>query len=71
VRELTAEKFSTKTDVLGNYQLRNLPPGAYQLQASAPGFRPARLASVPVQASNLTEVNFELSVGGTTETVTV
>jgi len=71
VRELTAEKFSTKTDVLGNFQLRNLPPGTYQLQASAQGFRTARLGSVPVQASNLTEVHFELSVGGRTETVNV
>ena len=34
----TAATFSTESDAEGNYMLRSIPAGAYELTASGPGF---------------------------------
>lgn len=52
--------FNTKTDSSGNYQLNNIPPGTYKIQASAVGYK--RIVQfVTVVAGQQMTVNFDLS----------
>lgn len=61
---------STKADASGQYLIRGLPAGTYQMTAEAPGFRklelPITLASSQQNVSNL-----QLQVGAVSETVAV
>ena len=70
-REGTDEKHTTKTDVLGRFEIKDLPPGAYDVRASSSGFRNLEVKAVPVEKTSITEVSFELSLAGMTETVEV
>ena len=67
----TLELFETKTDDEGHYLLRNLPAGSYEVIAETVGFKRLVLTSVPVTASNFTEVNISLEPGAVSEVVTV
>jgi hypothetical protein len=69
--EGTDQKRSTKTDAAGSFVLKGLQPGTYDIRAYAPGFKVLEVEAVLVQANNVTEIIFELSVGTATETVEV
>ena len=48
------------TDVDGNYFIINIPPGTYQVRASAVGFSPLAMIDVKVFVDQTTRINFEL-----------
>jgi hypothetical protein len=55
----------------GDYRVESLTPGTYKVRVTAPKFSTTELANITVDASVTTPVNVKLSVGATTETVTV
>ncbi len=64
------EKSATADDD-GNYRLILLPPGAYTVRVSGGGFAPAELRDVVVTVGGKTALDLTLSVGGTSESITV
>jgi Carboxypeptidase regulatory-like domain/TonB dependent receptor len=62
---------STKTQPDGSYLFDLLPPGDYELTASAPGFKTAQHTGIVISAGFTATVNAKLSVGAVQETVTV
>jgi hypothetical protein len=59
------------TNSAGEYRVDNLPPGNYTVVLDAPGFRSVVSKGNVVAIDNATEVNFNLAVGSTTESVTI
>ena len=70
-REDSDQKYSAVTDNTGRFEMRDLQSGVYDVRAYASGFRALEVKAVLVQATNVTEMSFELSVGSLTETVEV
>lgn len=62
---------STVTDGQGRYRLAALPPGTYDLTAELSGFTTAQQTGLTFALGAESVVNFELAVGGLTETVSV
>jgi hypothetical protein len=62
--------FTAVTDGAGVYRATNLPPGTYELRAELAGFQSV-IRRAPVRLNAVTEVDFTLSVGSVSETVTV
>ena len=67
----TGQKFTATTGADGEYVIRNLPPGIYDVNVSAPGFRVAEVRAIPVHSTSLTTVNVKLQVGAVNEVVEV
>ena len=44
----TGQTQQTVTDASGIYRVLDLPPGDYTIEVSAPGFKPLKVANVPV-----------------------
>ncbi len=59
-----------KTDSDGRYVVNDLSPGSYEIEVQAPGFE-TQQAPVTLIASQQTSVNFLLSVGQASQSVTV
>lgn len=55
----------------GNYTLPGLPPGTYELDISAPGFKKLVRSGLLVQNAQTIRIDAKLEVGTTTESVTV
>jgi hypothetical protein len=70
-RKNSTGEYEARTGEDGKYLLRNLPAGFYDVQCAALGFKFALVTDAPVRSATLTEINFTLEVGQTTETVTV
>jgi carboxypeptidase family protein len=63
---------STVTDEGGRYSFNALSPtGKWTLTAELPGFAPQNRAGLEFQANTRPEINFQLSVGGVQEAITV
>jgi Carboxypeptidase regulatory-like domain len=62
---------SVKSDVQGQYQLRNINPGTYTIRASATGFAPVERAGYEVTAGPPQVLDFPLALASATEKVTV
>ena len=62
---------TTSSDSEGNYRLILLPPGQYTVHANAQGFSPAESGDVTVTVGGKSTFDVKLSVGGTSETVTI
>jgi Carboxypeptidase regulatory-like domain len=62
--------FSGITDSNGVYRVTNLPPATYEIRAELAGFQTV-IRKAPVRLNAVTEVDFTLSVGTVSETVTV
>jgi len=62
---------STTTASAGSYRFPSLLIGKYDLNASAPGFSNSKQTGVDVLVSSTTAVNFTLTVGDTTQSITV
>jgi hypothetical protein len=62
---------TVKTDGEGHYQVDGLAPGAYRVEAEAPGFEKQELAAVTVAANQWSVANLSLEVGAAAQTVTV
>ncbi len=69
--EQTGQTRSVMTSNIGFYTAPNLLVGIYTVKVEATGFAPYTRTSVGVQAAQTTEVNADLSVGATSETVQV
>ncbi len=52
------------SDLNGNYFIINIPPGTYQLRASAVGYASQTVSNVAVSADRTTQINFELTPQG-------
>jgi len=63
--------FNTTTDSKGEYRFANLQPGSYAISAIAKGFAGVKIENVAVELGRTIQVNMDLKVGGTNETVTV
>jgi hypothetical protein len=62
---------STKTDPSGRYTFLSLPAGEYEVRAEAPGFRTTVKSGIVLQIERTALVDFDLTVGQVTETVSV
>ena len=62
---------TTTTDNEGNYEIRGLPPGKYDLTISAIGFQTLEESSVEVRASKITLLNAQLTIGELEQIVTI
>jgi len=72
VRNLgTGTSRDTITDDRGQFEVSNLAPGRYQVDAELQGFRKFSQGPVTVQVNQETRVNPTLSVGALQETITV
>src|SRR6266404_4618024 len=67
----TRAVFRTTTIGEGQYAIRTIPVGLYDLAVEAPGFKRFETTAIRVQVDELARVDAELSVGASTESVTV
>ena len=71
VDHATGARQRTVTNAAGLYSFVSLNPGLYQVTASQAGFANVVRGNVTVTVDQVTGVNFTLSVGAATETITV
>jgi hypothetical protein len=71
VNDVTRVQYQTKTNNDGIYAVPNLPPGPYRVQVSKVGFRTIIKPDIVLNVQDSLSVNFTLSVGATSVTVTV
>jgi hypothetical protein len=64
-------RYRASTNDNGEYLLKNLPPGFYEVRIEAPGFATTVITNVQVQVASYTKVNATLEPGAVTESVTV
>lgn len=69
--EGTGARFQSLTDSDGQYAIRAVPIGTYSLSAEAQGFKRFETHQIRVQVNEVARVDISLSVGATTETITV
>lgn len=62
---------SAATSATGNYVLRDLPAGTYEINATVPGFKRYVRPGVTVQQLQTTRVDVILEIGASNESVTV
>jgi hypothetical protein len=62
---------SAKSDLQGQYQVRNVNPGTYTVRALAKGFAPAERAAYQVSAGPAQLLDFPLALASATDKVTV
>jgi len=67
----TSYTLGTKTDDRGVYDIRNIPPGTYDIKIMASGFTTFEAKEIAIQANNIARVDPTLAVGAVTEVVTV
>jgi hypothetical protein len=67
----TGLEVSAKTNESGNYVLPYLLPGTYTLQAQATGFKKSIREGIELRINDRVDVNVELAVGQTSESVEV
>jgi hypothetical protein len=67
----TNSRFTGTTNAVGDFRIGNLPPGAYEVSASAKGFSAATLKGVAVELNRTTTANLKLTVGTLATTVDV
>jgi hypothetical protein len=59
------------TNGSGEYYITNLPPGNYRIQIEKTGFKKVIKPDVTLHVQDATELNFELTLGSMSETITV
>jgi len=60
-----------ETDQGGYYRFANLPPGAYTVTVTAPGFRTFKQERIPLEVGHLPTIEIRLEMGAVSETVEV
>src|SRR5437868_15471730 len=58
----TADKHSVTTDSSGNYSILQLPPGAYDVRMSVPGFTTAVFHEVTIGPAETSTINASLQI---------
>ena len=71
INTATNFRYETTTNNSGEYYLTNLPPGLYQIEIEKPGFKKLIKPDVTLHVQDAIELNFELSLGSTSESITV
>ncbi|MBA3715397.1 MAG: TonB-dependent receptor, partial [Pyrinomonadaceae bacterium] len=71
VNQATGLEKNATVDDEGNFRLILLPPGSYTVRATGQGFAQTELRDVAVTVGGATPLELNLSVGGTSESVTV
>ncbi|HEX5432323.1 MAG TPA: carboxypeptidase-like regulatory domain-containing protein, partial [Bryobacteraceae bacterium] len=67
----TNAQYTAATSATGNYTLSALPPGTYELDITASGFKKFVRSGLAVQNAQTIRIDSQLEVGATTESVTV
>jgi hypothetical protein len=67
----TGYAMSAMTDDRGAYELRNIPPGVYDIKISASGFSTFEAREVAIEANNIARIDANMKIGSVSETVTV
>lgn len=67
----TNEHFEATTNKDGSYNIASLPVGPYRMQIEKPGFRTILKEGIFLHTQDVLQVNFQMAVGSTDETVTV
>jgi len=67
----TGYTVETKSDDRGAYEIRNVPPGVYDVRITASGFTTFEAKDINIIANNIARVDAQVKVGAVTETVTV
>ncbi len=67
----TGVNYQTRSDANGNYEFVNEHPGTYRVRVEAPGFETATAANFDLQVNARQRVDINLSVGQSTQNVTV
>jgi hypothetical protein len=62
---------TAKTDLQGQYQLRNISQGTYTVRVSAKGFAPAEKSGVEIASGSPQVLDFPMTLAPTAEKVTV
>ncbi len=71
VNDNTDVKYAGATNGEGIYFVPSLPPGPYRIQVSKSGFKTLIKPDITLNVQDALAINFTLSVGAITETVTV
>lgn len=71
VNDATGVRYSGSTNGDGIYAVSPLPPGAYRIQVSKPGFKTLIKPDIILTVQDALAINFTLPVGALSETVTV
>jgi hypothetical protein len=71
VNEATNEKRKVAADDAGNYAFVLLPPGVYQIEVAAKGFKTSVSKGVAVRITETSKLDFVLAVGDRVETIVV
>jgi hypothetical protein len=69
--DATGQQFSATTDGRGGYTVTNIQPGSYTVSVTATGFQAETQSHVAVDASIGRQVNFSLTTGSSSTTITV
>lgn len=67
----TNVRYETATNGSGEYHLANLPPNTYRIEIEKPGFKKIIKPDVILHVQDALEINFEMTLGAVSETVTV
>ena len=67
----TSFRYEAATNGSGEYYLTNLPPGAYRIEIEKTGFKKLIKPDVTLHVQDAIELNFELTLGSMSETITV
>jgi hypothetical protein len=67
----TSFRYEAVTNGSGGYHLTNLPPGNYRIEIEKIGFKKLIKPDVTLHVQDSIELNFELTLGSTAETITV
>ncbi len=67
----TNEKYETKTNNAGVYNVPSVKPGRYRILVTKPGFKQIDLRDVTLNVQDSVNRNFTLDLGGVSETVIV
>ena|SRR5690242_15430740 len=67
----TGIRYAATTDSAGQYAFQLLPPSEYSGRSTASGMSPQTTPAVAVNVGATTEVDFQLTIAGAKETVTI
>jgi type 1 fimbria pilin len=67
----TRVHYETVTNEIGSYYVTNLSPGTYRIEVEKLGFKVVIKSDLVLHVQDALEVNFEMVVGSTSESVTV